>query len=441
MTPGLSRRGQSLLASPPLPEYIHEHFARVGEPWDPVSNPGGYISMCIAENKLTWDLLEPKMAECREITERALGYDAMIGSLQFREELARFMGRTFLGRAIAAEQLAVLAGAGSVLELLFYAICDPGDGVLVPTPSYAGFWADLETRDELAIVPVHCTSTDDFRLTRERLDAAVADAGRPVTALLFTTPNNPLGWVYGADEVEDILRWAEERDIHVVFDEIYALSVFGDSPFVSVASLRPSPGEKTHIVWAFSKDFAMSGLRCGVLLTENEAVLSAVDGLAYWACCSGDTQQLLQQMIADDGWVDAYITENRRRLGDAYARVTAALDGVGVPYFPAEAGFFVVCDMRPFMTEIGWEAEHALWRSLLETANVNLTPGAAFHVGEPGFIVCASPVSRPMPWWPASSVSAASSSGQPEADSGRRDLEVAEGAPRRAAAACLEGAP
>ena len=73
MTDGLSARGQLLAANPPLPEYIHEHFDRAAEPFDPVSNPGGYISMCIAENKLTWDLLEPKMAESRLITQRAVG--------------------------------------------------------------------------------------------------------------------------------------------------------------------------------------------------------------------------------------------------------------------------------------------------------------------------------------------------------------------------------
>ena len=386
MTYGLSKRGRLLVDTPPFPEYLHEHFERAGDRWDPVSNPDGYVSMCIAENKLTWDLLEPRMAECREVTQRAVGYDAMIGSLPFREELARFMGRTFLGREVSPGQLAVLAGAGSVLEALFYAICDPGDGVLIPTPSYSGFWADLETRDQLTIVPVHCTSDEGFRLTRQGLDAAVASAERPLRALLFTTPSNPLGWVYDAGEIRDILQWAEDRDIHVVFDEIYALSVYGDSPFVSAASLRASLGEKAHLVWAFSKDFGMSGLRCGVLLSENEAVLNAVDGLAYWACCSGDTQQLLEQMIADDTWVDAYLAENRSRLGEAYTRATAALEAIDVPYFPAEAGFFVVCDMRRFMTEVSWAAEDALWRSLLETANINLTPGAACHIGEPGFM-------------------------------------------------------
>ena len=386
MTAGLSKRGERLVASPPLPEYIQENFARVGESCHPVSNPDGYVSMCIAENKLTWDLLEPKMAECRAISQSAVGYDDMIGSSSFREELARFMGRNFLGREISPDQVAVLSGAGSVLELLFYAICDPGDGVLVPTPSYAGFWADLETRDELAIVPVHCSSEDGFQLTRALLDNALESAGRPVTALLFTTPNNPLGWVYGSDGIEDILGWAEERDIHVVFDEVYALSVFGDHPFVSVASLRSALGDKLHVVWAFSKDFAMSGLRCGVLITENEAVLRAVDGLAYWACCSGDTQQLLSQMISDDAWTDGYLAENRRRLGNAYSRVTQSLEVIGIPYSKAEAGFFVLCDMRRFMTEVTWEAEDALWMTLLTEANVNLTPGAACRVGEPGFM-------------------------------------------------------
>src|SRR5690606_9617068 len=127
----------------------------------------------------------------------------------------------------------VVAGAGAVLELLFFAICDPGDGVLVPTPSYAGFWADLETRDELTIVPVHRQSADEFRLTTEALDRALAEAGRPVKALLLTTPDNPLGRVYSAAELNEILAWAERAEIHVVVDEVYALSVFGRRAFVS----------------------------------------------------------------------------------------------------------------------------------------------------------------------------------------------------------------
>lgn len=382
----LSVRARRLLADPPNAEYLREHFLRSAASYDATTNPHGYIALCIAENRLVWDLLRPKMAACRDVPHRALCYDSMIGSLEFRAQLARFMGRAFLGRGIRPEQVAVLAGAGSVLEILFHALADPGEGVLVPTPSYAGFWPDLQTRDELAIVPVHCTSADGFRLTTGLLDRTVAAAGRPVRALLFTSPNNPLGTVYAAQEIEDVLRWAEAAGVHVVFDEIYALSVFGERPFASCASLRPALGDSVHIVWAFSKDFGASGLRCGVLVSENEALIAAVDTLAYWACCSGDTQFLLGEMISDDSWVDGYVTGMRARLGAAYRSVTTALEAESIPYLPAQAGFFFLCDLRRFMPEQSWEGERALWRRMLEMANVNLTPGSACRVAEPGFM-------------------------------------------------------
>ncbi len=377
VTSALSDRGERLLADQAVPEYLQEHFRRATDP--------GYIPLCVAENRLVWDLLEPKATAARAVPSGAFAYDAMIGARDFRARLARFMGRTFLGREFAPEQVAVLAGAGSVLEILFYALGDPGDAVLVPTPSYAGFWMDLGVRDGLEIVPVCRSVEDGFRLTPALLDRALAAADRPVRALLVTSPDNPLGTVYSAAELEEVLDWAEGAGIHVVFDEVYALSVFGRRPFTSVASLRPVLGERVHIVWAFSKDFAASGLRCGVLVSENERVLAAVDGLAYWACCSGDTQHLLGEMVVDDQWVDRYVALMQGRLGQAYHAVTAALTEGGVGFVPAGAGFFVLLDLRPFLPEPTWEAEHALWWTLLEETGVNLTPGAALRAPEPGF--------------------------------------------------------
>jgi 1-aminocyclopropane-1-carboxylate synthase len=182
----------------------------------------------------------------------------------------------------------------------------------------------------------------------------------------------------------------------VVFDEVYALSVFRKRRFVSCAALRASLGERVHVVWAFSKDFAASGLRCGVLVSENEAVLAAVEGLAYWACCSGDTQFVLERMIADEVWVDAYLAEMRGRLGAAYRSTAEALEDEKIPYLPADAGFFILCDMRRFMAEQTWAAEDALWRRMLERANVNLTPGSACRIAEPGFMrLCYASLSPP----------------------------------------------
>jgi len=382
----LSRRGRGLLDSPPAPEYLREHAVRTSGTDASPSDGDGYIPLCVAENRLVWDLLEPKIVAPREVTHQALCYDAMIGSVGFREQLARFLGRRVFGRQVSPRDLAVLAGAGSVLELLFFALGDPGDGVLVPTPSYAGFWLDLQTRDELTVVPVHTSAEDGFRLTPTMLDHAMETAGRPIRALLYTNPDNPRGSVASPEELEAILGWGTTRGIHVVVDEIYALSVFGDTSFTSCAQLRSSLGPMLHIVWAFSKDFGASGLRCGVLVSESPQVMACVDGLAYWACCSGDTQALLGGLVSDDSWVEGYIAEMQQRLRGAYVKVSTALRTAEIPFSPAEAGFFVLCDLRRFLDEPSWQAEHLLWRRILDGAGVNLTPGAACRNGEPGFM-------------------------------------------------------
>lgn len=374
-----------MLAGQSMPEYLLRHFEGSEDPYDSADNPDGYIGLCVAENALVADRVTDRLATVESVPPSVLAYDSMRGSFRFREQLGAFMGRTFLGRVFPPEELSVLAGAGSVLEVLFHALGDPGDGVLVPTPSYAGFWLDLELRNKLTVVPVHTRAADGFRLTPDALDRAVAEAGRPVRALLFTSPDNPLGRVYSADEVESVVGWAEDRGLHLVIDEIYALSVFGEQSFVSAASLRSSLGDRIHIVWAFSKDFGASGLRCGVLVSENEAVNAAVDALAYWACCSGHTQYLLGELIADTTWVDGYVGTMRAVLRDAYSRLAAALDAGDVAFVPAGAGFFVLLDLRRHLEAPTWQAEHELWLRILETARVNLTPGAACHVGEPGF--------------------------------------------------------
>jgi len=381
----LSRRAQGLLAGGAVPEYLQRHYEGLEDAYDPVANPGGYIGLCEAENRLVAEMVADRLDRAPKVPPAALGYDAMTGSVRFREQLGTFMGRAFLGREFAPEEISVLAGAGSVLENLFYTLGDPGDGVLVPTPSYNGFWLDLELRAGVAIVPVHRSVDDGFRLTPELLDRAVAGAGRPVKALLFTSPDNPLGTVASPEEISRVLAWADDRDLHVVFDEIYALSVFGASTFTSCTELRPSLGERVHIVWAFSKDFGASGLRCGVLISENRAIHAAVDAFAYWACCSGHTQHVLGDMISDETWVDAYIDSMRELLRGAHARLAAALDDGGILHHPAEAGVFVLLDLRSQLSAPTWEAEHALWLRILEKAGVNVTPGAACHVGEPGF--------------------------------------------------------
>jgi aspartate/methionine/tyrosine aminotransferase len=381
----LALRGRRLVDESRLPAYIAANLARSHDRYAPTSNPGGYVALCTAENRLVEDLLRPKLLAAGDVPERALGYDDMRGSAGFRRQIAAFLARSFVGRPVDPDAVIVLAGAGTVLEAMFHAIADPGDGVLVPTPSYAGFWLDLETRDALSILPVHTSAEDGFRLTTDLLDRALATARRPVRALLFTSPDNPLGRVYSAAEIDEVAAWCEHHRLHLVVDEIYALSVFGEAPFTSVGSRRRELGDRIHVVWGFSKDFGMSGLRCGVLVSESVDVAAAVSAQAYWGAVSGATQHLLGEMLADAEWVDAYVAGMRNRLRDAHEAVCSALDGHRIPHLRSSAGHFLVCDLRGYLDEPTWAAEDRLWRRLLDEANLNLTPGSACRIAEPGF--------------------------------------------------------
>jgi aspartate/methionine/tyrosine aminotransferase len=147
------------------------------------------------------------------------------------------------------------------------------------------------------------------------------------------------------------------------------------------------------VVWAFSKDFALNGLRCGVLVSENPEVRAAAASQAMWGSVSSLTQVVLGDLIADEEWTDTYLAEMRSRLRSIHHALTDALTGAHIPHLPADAGFFVLIDLREFLEEATWEAEERLWRRVLEEANVNLTPGSACRISEPGFFrLCFAPV-------------------------------------------------
>ncbi len=225
-----------------------------------------------------------------------------------------------------------------------------------------------------------------FGLTPELLDRAVAGAGRPIKALLFTSPDNPLGRVASRDEISMVLEWADDRDLHVVFDEIYALSVFGESTFTSCSELlqvaRRADSHRLGLLQGLRR-FG-SALRRA---RQRESCRSTPPSTRSptGRVAPDHTQHVLGDMISDEAWVDSYIDSMREVLRGAYSRLSAALDAGRIRHRPAEAGVFVLLDLRSHLAAPTWEAEHTLWIRDPRSGRVNLTPGAACHVGEPGF--------------------------------------------------------
>ncbi|CAO2186016.1 unnamed protein product [Urochloa humidicola] len=393
-------------------------------PYDAVSNPGGVIQMGLAENQVSFDLLEGYLRDHPEAAgwcggaapgsgvasfrDNALFQDYH-GLKAFRKAMASFMEKIRGGRArFDPDRIVLTAGATAANELLTFILANPGDALLIPTPYYPGFDRDLRWRTGVNIVPVHCDSSTGFQVTAGALQAAYAAAeaaGMRVRAVLLTNPSNPLGVTVTRSALETVLDFVTRNNIHLISDEIYSGSVFSSPDLVSVAELVDSRSRAgrgaaaavaglVHIVYSLSKDLGLPGFRVGVVYSYNDAVVTTARRMSSFTLVSSQTQKALAAMLADGDFAAAYLRTNRERLRERHDHVVAGLAKAGVPCLRGNAGLFVWMDMRRMLGGSGGgEAtvadELALWDRLLREVKLNISPGSSCHCSEPGwFRVC-----------------------------------------------------
>lgn len=383
----VSRQASRLVGE--APAIAVAHFTAEADPYHAETNPGGYVNLGTAENRLAWDLLAPRLRASRQVGPADTRYGPLFGTERMRDRTAALLGQV-CGVPVAGADLVVVSGATAALDLIATALCDPGEAIAVPVPYYGALDTDLTGRSGARIVPVAPEPGDGPVPGATAVMGAVARAraaGVVVRALALTSPHNPLGRVYRETELADLARACHRLDLDLIADEIYAGSTFAGPAFASALAL---PGElidpcRVHVVWGFAKDFGLPGLKVGVLHTRGAAVRAAARELAYFAPVSTDTQVLLTGLLADTGWRDGFRAAHRRRLAGSYATVTRHLAAAGIGYLPAEAGLSVWTDLRPWLPGGTPAAEHRLWRRLFDQARVSLTPGQVFHAPEPGW--------------------------------------------------------
>ncbi|KAG1673671.1 hypothetical protein FOA52_010539 [Chlamydomonas sp. UWO 241] len=334
-------------------------------------DPGGNIIAVVAENKLSAGLVHERLSRCSPPPLDALCYPSSYsGTLELRRAMAGVLEATFMkGVRVRAEDLIVQSGAGAILDNLFWVIGEPGQGILIPAPYYPQFDKDLTVKCEMVPVPFKLEEGGGEGSVARQLSSA-ADAaearGSPAVALLLTNPNNPLGTLYSKGTLIEALAWCMQRGVHVVSDEIYALSVWGDAtaaatadPFVSLEVLAREAAASgqlpygdanvaahLHVVWGLSKDFSVSGLRVGCLHTRSVEVWQAVDSLSYYTSCSGHTQHLLTQLLSDTQWLHGYLEVDAKRLRHAHGVLAGELDAAGIPFLRGQAALFCWLDLR-----------------------------------------------------------------------------------------------
>ncbi|KAL6330858.1 hypothetical protein AAG906_009286 [Vitis piasezkii] len=375
-------------------------------PYDESKNPSGVIQMGLAENQVSFDLLEEFLKQHSEASswgnkissfrENALFQDYH-GLQSFRKAMASFMEQIRGGRAkFDPDRVVLTAGATGANELLTFILADPGDALLVPTPYYPGFDRDLRWRTGVKIVPIHCDSSNNFQVTPQALEAAYNNAEAmniKVRGVLITNPSNPLGTTSQRSVLEEILDFVTRKNIHLVSDEIYSGSVFSSSEFVSIAEVleaRNNEGsERVHIVYSLSKDLGLPGFRVGTIYSYNDKVVTTARRMSSFTLISSQTQHLLASMLSDKEFTQNYIETNRERLRKRYEMIIQGLRVAGIECLQGNAGLFCWMNLSPLLETPTREGELALWNSILHEVKLNISPGSSCHCSEPGwFRVC-----------------------------------------------------
>ncbi|OJD30970.1 1-aminocyclopropane-1-carboxylate synthase [Diplodia corticola] len=359
------------------------------------SNPP--VDLGTAENWLIRSELVDffKDAISKNLVEQDLSYQkGFAGDPNVIAALADTFNRLFSPRIpVEPSHIAVGPGGAAILESLLINICDSGDVMLVLAPFWSGFHFQFNVGPKVGIVPVTSLEENVFNENVVKdLEDALAKSEKQVKGVVLCNPHNPLGQCYTKGALEAIAKFCEKHDLHLISDEIYALSIYNSvdlphpEPFVSILNLdfeeiKVNPA-RAHVIWSVSKDFGCSGFRLGALVSQGSPAMACGVAMAANTQVSGLTAVAVTALLSDPAVTDRFIGLNRSRLSSAYESMATFLRAHNIRYIPANAGIYVWAKLSSKVTN--WEQEAKL-TELLAEKKVAVSAGKSYAAAEPGW--------------------------------------------------------
>ncbi|KAL8216724.1 hypothetical protein R6Q57_023561 [Mikania cordata] len=262
---------------------------------------------------------------------------------------------------------------------------------------FCRFDRDLNWRTGVELIPVVCESSNNFEVTLEALECSynkAKESNIKVKGLLVTNPSNPLGTFFDKETLKTLVTFINDKNIHLVCDEIYSGTVTNANKFISLAEiLKEFPTicdhNQIHIVYSLSKDMGFPRFRVGIIYSYNDTVVNIARKMSSFGLVSTQTQHMIASMLSDNEFVYKFIRESRIRLAHRHDMFTNELAQVGIGCLESNAGLFFWMDLRRFLKEPTFESEMIFWRTIISEIKLNVSPGSSFHCKEPGwFRVC-----------------------------------------------------
>jgi aminotransferase len=311
----------------------------------------------------------------RSMKSGATHYTSNAGRIGLRQAITDHLNRMYGVAYDPVSEVIVTVGVSEALYLAMTALLNPGEEVIVATPCFVAYQAEVTLAGGVA-VELPCKVEDNFVLRADALEAAITPRTK---ALLIGYPNNPTGAVASREELLEIAKVVEKHDLIVISDELYDQLIYGVS-HVCFAAL-PGMRQRTILLGGFSKNYAMTGWRIGFATAPVELLTGLARVHQYTIMCA--------PTMAQDAAIEAILNgapeveimrleyDRRRKL------IVGGLNELGLPTFEPHGAFYAFPDIRASGLD-----EETFAQRLLDEEKVAVVPGTAFGAGGEGFVRC-----------------------------------------------------
>lgn len=316
---------------------------------------------------------QPMMDAVRNIDFRVLEYSHSAGNESYRQKLTEYYKT--VGINITASEIIVTTGGSEAILFGMLACLDPGDEVIIPEPFYANY-NGFAIAAGVKVVPVTSYIDSGFALP------PISELEKKITprtkAIIICNPNNPTGYLYTAEEMEQLRDLLLRYPLFLFSDEAYREFCYEGNQ-ISAMHLK-GVEDQVILMDTISKRYSACGARLGALVTKNKAVLDAAMKLAQARLSPPSFAQIAAEAAID--LPSDYFEETRHEYCNRRDLLVARLNAMPGVYCPCPGGAFYAMARLP-IDDSDLFCQWLLESFSHEGATVMLAPATGFY-GTPG---------------------------------------------------------
>ncbi|WP_379970326.1 aminotransferase [Ectobacillus sp. sgz5001026] len=341
--------------------------------FDLASGMKGVVSLGVGEPDFVtaWHVRE---ACIRSLEEGFTAYTANAGLLELRQEVSRYLKKQF-DVSYDETQIIITIGASQALDAALRTIINPGDEVIVVEPCFVSYAPTVSLAGGVPVT-ISTLAENNFKLQPEELEEAITTKTK---AMILCSPNNPTGTVLSREELEGIAEVVDKYNLIVLADEIYGELVY-DEPYTSFAAIR-NMYENTILINGFSKGFAMTGWRLGIVAAPKNFIEPMLKIHQYTIMCAPTMSQHAALEALRHGESD--VLEMRKSYRQRRNFITKSFNEMGLSCHLPGGAFYAF----PSIKSTGLTSEEFAEQLLVEE-KVAVVPGSVFGESGEGYVRC-----------------------------------------------------